>query len=149
MGNFKQIYLQLVFGTKHREPVILEEHEKELYKYIWGIINKKGCKLYRINGMPDHIHIFSDLHPSISLHNIVKDIKIASNIWIKESGLFPDFKAWQKGYGAFTVQHSGKDVMIDYLINQKEHHKIETFEDEFVRLLIDHGVAFNPKFLFD
>jgi REP element-mobilizing transposase RayT len=149
MGTFRQIYLHLVFGTKHREPVILEEHEKELYRYIWGIINKHRCKLYRINGMPDHVHIFSDLHPSIRIDNYVKDIKLASNIWMKESGLFPDFKAWQSGYGAFTIHHAGKDGLIEYLINQKEHHKVETFESEFKRLLMEYGIDFNPEHLFD
>ncbi len=149
MGTFKQIYYHIVFGTKHRVPAIVEEHEKELYKYIWGLINNQKCKLYRINGMPDHIHIFSDLHPSISLENYVKDIKIASNKWMKESGLFPDFKAWQSGYGAFTIHQSGKDGLIKYLINQKEHHKIESFDDEYIRLLIQHGIDFKREFLFD
>ncbi|HSK12357.1 MAG TPA: IS200/IS605 family transposase [Phnomibacter sp.] len=149
MGTYRQIYLHLVFGTKYREPTILEEHEKELYKYIWGIVEGHQCKLYRINGMPDHIHIFSDLHPSVSIDNYVKDIKIASNKWMKESGLFPDFKAWQSGYGAFTIHHSRKDSLIEYIINQKEHHKVETFEAEYQRLLIEHGIRFRPEFLFD
>ena len=102
MGTYRQIFYQIVFGTKHRQPTISIEHDEELYKYIWGIIKNKKCKLYRINGIEDHIHIFSDLHPSISLSDYVKDIKVASCIWMKESGKFPLFEGWQDGYGAFT-----------------------------------------------
>lgn len=102
MSSFKQIYYQIVFGTKYRKPAIAEEHCENLYKYIWGIINDKDCHLYRINGIADHIHIFSDLHPSIALADYIKDIKVASNEWMKESALFPDFEGWHIGYGAFT-----------------------------------------------
>lgn len=92
MSSFKQVYYQIVFGTKYRKATIPEEHYEKLYKYIWDIIDEKKCHLYRINGVEDHIHIFSDLHPSIALADYIKDIKVASNDWMKESGLFPDLK---------------------------------------------------------
>ena len=88
MSTFRQIYYQIVFSTKHRKPVLVEQYDEQLYKYIWGIVKNKNCRLYRINGMPDHIHLFIDLHPSVSLSNLVKDVKIASNQWIKQSGYF-------------------------------------------------------------
>src|SRR6218665_380156 len=148
MGTFKQIFYQIVFATKHHEPTINEKNESELYKYIWGIIKNKKCQLYRINGMPDHIHIFCDLHPTINLSDLVKDIKVATNLWIKQSGLFPGFVGWQDGYGAFTYSIREKDMVINYIKNQKEHHKKETFEDEFRRLLNEHGIEFDEKYLF-
>jgi putative transposase len=147
MGSYRQIFYQIVFATKHREPTINEEYEQELFKYIWGIINNKKCHLYRINGMPDHIHIFSDLHPSICLSDYVKDIKVASSIWMKESSQFPNFKAWQDGYGAFTYSIQQKDIVIEYIKNQKEHHQKETFFDEYKRLLSEHGIEFDDKYL--
>jgi putative transposase len=78
MGNYRQIFYQIVFGTKHRKPTIPETYCKELYQYISGVIKNKNCKLYRINGMEDHIHIFSDLHPTVPLSGYIKDIKVAS-----------------------------------------------------------------------
>lgn len=96
MGTYRQIFYHIVFGTKHRRQTIDEKNETELYKYIFGILNNKKCKLYRINGMPDHIHILCDLHPNLNLSSLVKDIKGASNLWIKESGLFDEFEGWQK-----------------------------------------------------
>lgn len=147
MGTYKQIFYQIVFGTKHRETSINEQNESELYKYIWGVLKNKQCKLHRINGMPDHIHIFCDLHPSINLSNLVKDIKISTNLWMKQSGLFPEFDGWQEGYGAFTYSIREKEMIINYIKNQKEHHKHETFEDEYKRLLNEHGIEFDEKYL--
>lgn len=140
MGTYRQIFYHIVFGTKHRKPAINEKNESELYKYIWGILKNKKCKLYRINGMPNHIHIFCDLHPSASLSNLIKDIKLATNLWMKESKLFPEFDGWQEGYGAFTISVREKETVINYIKNQKEHHKKERFMDEFKRLLKENGI---------
>jgi len=145
--SYKQIYYQIIFGTKYRKSTIAETHCKELYQYIYGLIQNKQCKLYRINGIEDHIHIFSDLHPSIALADYIKDIKVASSKWMKESGRFPDFTGWQDGYGAFTYSIHERDKIINYVKNQKEHHKTESFYDEFKRLLIENGIDFDEKYL--
>jgi len=147
MSTFRQVYYQIVFSTKNREPSILEQHEHELYQYIWGIIKNHDCKLYRVNSMPDHIHIFSDLHPSICLSDYVKNIKVASNLWMKESGKFKLFKGWQEGYGAFTYSCKEKNIIIDYIKNQKKHHRKETFYDEYKRLLKENEIDFDERYL--
>ena len=147
MSTYRQMYYQIVFGTRMREMTINETHEQELYKYIWGIINNHKCKLYRINSMPDHIHIFSDLHPSVSLSDFVKAIKVAGSLWMKESGKFPGFTNWQEGYGAFTYSQKEKDRVIDYIKNQKQHHAKENFFDEYKRLLKEFEIEFDEKYL--
>ncbi|MCW3116207.1 MAG: tnpA [Chitinophagaceae bacterium] len=147
MNTFKQIFYQIVFSTKNRQDTITAASENDLYKYIWGIINKKKCKLYRINGMHDHLHIFTDLHPALRLSDFVKDIKVASSIWMKESGKFESFSGWQDGYGAFTYSIREKEMIINYIKNQKEHHRTKTFYEEFKRLLIENGVEFDEKYL--
>ena len=38
-------------------------------------------------------------------------------------------------------------MIINYIKNQKEHHKIETFYDEYKRLLIENGIEFDEKYL--
>ena len=148
MGTYKQIFYHIVFGTKNRESTLTEKHQEELYKYIWGVIKKRHCTLYRINAMEDHLHIFSDLHPAISLSNYINEIKVASSGWMKESGLFPRFTHWQEGYGAFTHSVKEKDNIIAYVKNQKQHHKTESFYDEYKRILIENEIPFEEKFLF-
>ena len=83
MSAYRQILYHIVFRTKYSEQVINQEYSADLYKYIWGIIKNKKCMLFRINGMADHIHILSDLHPSVALSDYIKDIKVASNKWMK------------------------------------------------------------------
>ena len=147
MGTYHQIFYQIVFGTKYRKPTIAKSYNEELYSYIGGIIKNKNCKPYRINGIEDHIHIMSDLHPTVCLSDYVKDIKVASNLWMKESGKFPAFEGWQDGYGVFTYSVKEKDIIINYIKNQKEHHKTENFYDEFKRLLIENEIEFDEKYL--
>ena len=140
-------FFHIIFGTKYRQPSIDEPNCVELYQYISGVIKKKNCHLYRINGVEDHVHLFSDLHPTVSLSDYIKDIKVSTSLWMKESRKFPQFEAWQEGYGAFTYSLKEKDSIINYIKSQKEHHRIESFHDEFKRLLIENRVAFDEKYL--
>ena len=103
--------------------------------------------MYRINGVEDHLHIALSLHPSVSLASLIKDIKIASNQMIKSSGLFEGFEGWQEGYAAFTHSYSSLDTLVNYIKNQEEHHKKVSFMDEYLQLLKEHGVEFDPRYL--
>ena len=149
MHTYTQLYYHIIFGTKKPKCVILEETEKELFKYIWGIIQNKNSNLIRINANKDHVHLLVELHQSISIADFVKDIKVASSGWIKENNIFPFFVGWQVGYGAFTVSHNVVPIIKEYIINQKEHHKNISFVDEWKEILEQHGIGYDEKFLFD
>ena len=146
MSSYRQIYYQIIFGTKYRNPTINRQYDKELYAYIYGIITKQKCRLYRVNGIEDHIHIFCDLHSSLSLAQFVQDIKVASNLWIKASGKFPLFTGWQVGYGAFTYSIREKDMIINYVKKQKQHHHTESYFEEYKRLLIENKIEYDEKY---
>ena len=148
MSTYTQILYQIVFSTKEREYSLSNSHKEDLYKYIWGILKNKNCHLYRIGGMPDHIHIITHIHPSISLALLVKDIKIASSDYIRKHQLFPKFNGWQDGYGAFTYSYNNKEQLIEYVKNQEQHHKIKSFKEEYIELLQAHGIDYNEKYLF-
>lgn len=148
MSTYTQILYHIVFGTKYREMTLIKEHRPELFQYIYGLLQKKRCHLYRINGVEDHLHILTHLHPSVALANLVKDIKLASTEFIKRGDLFPDFNGWQDGYGAFTYSIKAKNSLIQYIKNQEEHHRDVTFEEEYVSLLYEHNVGYHEKYLF-
>ncbi|OQX97087.1 MAG: transposase [Bacteroidetes bacterium 4572_117] len=147
MSNYTQIYWQIVFSTKYRKPVLLKENREKLFKYIWGILKNKECVLYRVNGIEDHIHIFTHVHPTIAISDLIKDIKRATNSYIKKSNIFPEFTAWQKGYGAFTYSTREKHTIINYVKNQEEHHNTISFIDEYKQLLKDNDVDFDENHL--
>lgn len=147
MSSYRQIFYQIVFGTKYRQKTIAEAHCNELYKYICAIIENKKCKSLQVNGIEDHIHIAVDLHPSVSLADLVKDIKVATSIWMKESGKFPAFRGWQDGYGAFTYSIREREMIINYVKKQKWHHKKEDFYDEYKRILVENQIEFEEKYM--
>ncbi len=147
MGTFTQTLYQIVFSTKYRKKTLSKDDRPELFKSIWGILKNNKCHLYRINGVEDHIHIITSLHPSVALANLVKDIKLGSTSFIKEKKIFPDFAGWQDGYSAFTYSIEAKDNLIEYVKNQEEHHKNKTFKEELIELLKEHGIEFDEKYL--
>ena len=137
--SYTKIIYHIVLRTKRSDKSISQENVSSLYKYIWGIIKNKNGKLYRINGVEDHIHILSDLHPSVSLADYIKSIKVATSLWMKQSADFPLFKGWSEGYAAFTYSFKEKDRIISYIKNQQEHHQNENTENEWKRFLKEHG----------
>ena len=148
MSTYTQILFQLVFSTKNHENTLIAASRERLYKYISGIIQNKNCHLYQLGGIVNHIHIITHIHPSFGPAVIVKDIKLATSEYIKHERLFPNFSGWQNGYGAFTYQINAKDSLIEYVINQAEHHRKISFKDEYKLLLKEHGINFNEKYLF-
>ncbi|HZL12303.1 MAG TPA: IS200/IS605 family transposase [Prolixibacteraceae bacterium] len=147
MASYRQILYHLTFHTRNSEKVLHNSVNEELFKYIWGVMKNKNCKLFRINGTADHIHIVCDLHPSVALADLVKDIKVASSKWIKGKNIYPNFSNWAESYGAFTLSIREKDVIVKYVMNQQEHHKTESFREEFIRLLKENGIEFDEKHL--
>ena len=148
MSTYTQILYQIVFSTKNREKTMIESGQEKIYRYIWGILNNKKCHLYRIGGIEDHLHIITHIHPSVAVSQLIKDIKLASSDYVKTENIFPGFNGWQDGYGAFTYSITAKDNLIEYVKNQKQHHKNVSFKDEYISLLNEHGIQFDEKYLF-
>lgn len=148
-GTFSQIYIQVVFAVKSRKALIESSWEERLYQYMTGIIRNKGQKLLAINGTANHIHIFIGMKPSCCVSDLVREVKKASNEFVKENK-FSKFKfGWQEGYGAFSYGHSQIDAVIKYVLNQKEHHKKQSFKEEYIQFLKKFNVEYNDKYLFD
>lgn len=146
---FSQIYIHLVFSPKHREALIHESWEEELHRYITGIVQTRGHKLLAIGGMPDHIHIFIGLKPAESVSDLVREIKNASNDYIKDKKICRFAFEWQNGYGAFSHSRSQIDSVCKYIRNQKEHHRKKTFKEEFLKFCDDFGIEIGRKDFFE
>src|SRR5690242_11891787 len=102
MSTHTAIAYHIVFSTKDREPVLNADRREDLFRYLWGIAKNRQSHVYRVNGVEDHLHILTSLHPTVSLSDLVKDIKTGSSRWIKEQSVFRRFSHWQDGYAAFT-----------------------------------------------
>lgn len=144
--SYTQLLYHIVFRTKGNKKTINEQNEKELYAYIFGYIKNKKSILYRINGTENHIHLLIDLHPTLSLSGFMRDLKEASSKWLKQNSNFPMFEFWAEGYGAFTYSKKEKDTIINYIKNQKEHHKTVSFKEEFRAFLEENGVEIDERY---
>ena len=131
----------IVFRTKGGMLTINERNEKELYGYILQFCNNKQCKLYRIGGMPDHIHMLVSIHPSIAVATFIQVLKTETSKWMKESPSFPIFCGWAEGYAAFTYAYRDLEMVKNYIKRQKEHHHSTTFAQEYHNLLAEFHIS--------
>ena len=146
MSTYTQILYHLLFSTKDRQPVLSDSRRDELGMYMNGVIKNNHCRPIWTNGVRDHVHILFSLGPTVALADIVKDIKVASSIWSKDGRVFPNFYAWQEGYGAFTYSLRDEPELIAYVKAQEEHHQKTSFLEEYRKLLFDAGVKFEEKY---
>ncbi len=144
--SYIQLIYHIVIRTKYSNPSIPNEHSEELYRYIWGLIKSKKSYLYRVNGMPGHIHLLVGLHSTWSLAEFVKVLKTSTNSWLKENGNFPDFESWSEKYGAFTCFYQGKETVVEYIKNQREHHQYEYFTNGYRRLIKESGIKIDERY---
>jgi len=146
---YTQILYHIIIRTKYSDKALELEKAPELYRYIWGIIKNKGCVLYRINGMEDHIHMLCDLHPTVPLADLIKAIKGSSGKWIKACGLFPKFRGWGIKYCALTYAYKQKEVITNYIKNQQKHHRNESFQQEIQRLWKEQNIQKDIKWFWE
>jgi hypothetical protein len=104
--------------------------------------------VFSTDGRPDHTHVLASFPSALALSDAVRTVKANSSRWIKEEGLLPEF-AWQTGYGAFSIGRSERETVIEYIKNQLSHHRSVTYQDEYLRLLHDYDLEYDPRFLWD
>ncbi|NLF42816.1 MAG: IS200/IS605 family transposase [Bacteroidales bacterium] len=149
INTYSQIYIQTIFAVQNRNALIKPSWESELYKYITGVVQNKGQKMIAINGTSNHIHFLIGMKPSCCLSDLVREIKKTSNKFIKEKKFTPYNFQWQEGFGAFSYSHSQLTDVIQYIENQKEHHKKRNFRDEYLAYLKAFDIEFKDEYLFN
>ncbi|WP_029036074.1 IS200/IS605 family transposase [Salinimicrobium xinjiangense] len=126
--SLSKLYVHLIFSTKNRHPFITSLYEDSLYKNISGIFKNLNSPVLAINSMPDHLHVLFILSKNSSLAGTVEEVKKSSSKWMKSQGC--ESFSWQIGYGAFSISQSNVEMVTKYIVNQKDHHKKFSFEEE-------------------
>ena len=139
--SFSRFIYHIVFSTKNRFPSINQENEKVLYKVLFNLMVKEGARVYRIGGMPDHIHILTDIPATLSPAKFIQKIKQESSYIVAQAVEFPLWDGWENGYAAFSYSVSEIETIKSYIANQKEHHKRILFRDEYRDWLIENGIS--------
>ena len=148
-NTYSQITIHAIFAVKGRENCITKDWRNHLHQYISGIISHKGAKSLAVGGWKDHIHIFFGMPPILSVANIVGAVKANSSKWINEQHFVKGKFQWQEGYAAFSYARSQRNVVINYIINQEEHHKIKSFQEEYIQMLDNFEITYQDKYLFE
>lgn len=142
-------YIHIVFSTKHREDFIDDEIEKELFPYIAVLCKDFESPALQIGGTDDHIHILCILSRKIALMKLVQEIKAHSSKWIKTKGSKYENFFWQNGYGAFSVGKNEINRVINYIKNQRVHHKMQEFKNELIEMLDNHNIEYDERYIWD
>ncbi|GHT18321.1 transposase [Bacteroidia bacterium] len=133
--EYHNLYTHYVFVTQNRMPIILEKFRERIEKYITGIVNNNGCKLYKIYANPEHVHILLSRAPQIDDERLATIIADSSEKFINENRLCVGYFQWQQSCAAFSVSKRNVPALCDYIANQKEHHTKENYDEEHKRLL--------------
>ena len=148
-NTYTQLDIHVVFVVKGRENLLSDKLRPELFRYISGILNNSNQYSLAVNGYKDHVHMFFEMNPAQSLSDIVRIVKANSSKWINENRLISGKFSWQGGYGGFGYSRSQRDSVINYIINQEEHHQHTTFREEYLGLLKTFEINFNESYIFD
>ena len=140
--------MHCTFSTKSRQPLIDSELESRLWSYVGGIARENRMKALAIGGTTDHLHALLSLPGMTSFAKAVQLIKGGSSKWINDTFPGPRKFEWQEGYGAFSVSASQMPKTIAYINNQKEHHRKKSFREEFLELLMKHGIEYDRRYVF-
>jgi putative transposase len=145
--SYTNLLYHIIFSTKDRKPIIIEDYQVRLYDYIGGIIRGTGRISLGVDGSEDHVHVLAKLRPDRALSDVLRDLKSNATGWMHD--VFPSLRdfSWQRGYGAFTVSYSNVADVRDYLARQKEHHQRVSFRDEFIQFLKANGIEYDERYL--
>ena len=145
--SLTDLVVHVIFSTKERRPFLDDGLRPRLsvFAYIKAIVQEHGARLHNINGSKDHLHLLLPLSTTVTLADLMRNVKGSSSHWIHQE--FPDRRtfAWQDGFAAFSVSHLRLKQVYDYIARQPEHHKKLTFRDELLALLNKHEIAYDEK----
>ena len=145
-----QIYVHIVFSTKNRQPFLPDSiFRNRVHAYLAEICKKLESPAIIVGGVADHVHCLCRLSKTSDVSSLIRDLKRDSTNWIKlENPRLHDFH-WQNGYGAFSVSPGHVEPLKEYIANQEEHHKTESFQNEFRRVCGKYGVEIDEKYVWD
>ena len=149
MSTFTNLLFHIVYSTKYRKRVIEKSWQDDLYGYTGGIIRDHKGTLLCMGGVMDHVHLLAKLPPTIAVSDMLRLIKSNSSKMVNET-MTPRIPfEWQPGYAAFSVSESQFERVRDYILNQEEHHRKKSFQEEFIELLDKHNITYDLRYVFE
>ncbi|MEP3477735.1 MAG: IS200/IS605 family transposase [Fuerstiella sp.] len=150
MAAYQQLLYHIVFSTKHRRPLLQNDKFREgVWAYMAGVVQNLGGFAIQVGGYHDHAHLLLRIPAKVSVCDFVGKVKANTSKHINDSRHTVLKFRWQAGYGVFSVSFSKKQSVISYIENQLEHHRVNSFQDEFRLLLHKHKVEYDEKYIWE
>ncbi len=148
--SLAQVWLHVIFSTKDRRTFLRDpDFREQMFKMLAHNVHENKCVVATVGGWDDHVHLLIGLSRTITIAKLVEHIKTETSKWAKDvdkgTGLF----AWQAGYGAFSVSHSGAPRVVEYIKKQDERHAKITFQQEYRKICERHGVVIDERYAWD
>ena len=143
------VIVHIIFSTKERAPLLDADTRRKLHAYLATVARNAGCEAYRVGGVEDHAHLAIRLSRTLSIADLVEELKTSSSKWLKPQSPTLGAFAWQRGYGCFSVGPTDLESLGEYIDRQEEHHQRRTFQEEFRMFLEKYRVEYNEAYVWD
>lgn len=141
--------IHLVFSTKDRMPFLTDDVRPDLHAYLATVARHNDGECYRVGGVADHVHLALRLSRTITIADLVSELKTSSSKWLKERSPALAKFSWQRGYACFSIGPPDLDAVIQYIEGQEEHHRTKTFQEEYRSFLLHYGIEFDERYVWD
>ena len=146
-NSYTSNFIHIIFGTHNREPLLQSVFRNRLFAYMGGIARENKIKAISIGGVMDHVHMLTLIPASISIAKAVQLVKGGSSKWLHENFISLKNFAWQEGYGAFSISASQVSEVAAYIANQEEHHRIKSFQEEYLSFLKEYNIEYDERYV--
>ncbi|MBZ5535694.1 MAG: transposase [Acidobacteriia bacterium] len=142
--------VHIIFSTKDRFAFLADNDiRSQMHAYLATVFKEYDSASLLVGGVADHAHILRSLSRNYAISEIIKEAKQNSSKWIKTvGGIYAKFY-WQKGYGALSVSQSQVAQVKRYILDQPQHHRRVTFQDEFREFLKKYEVPYDERYVWD
>ncbi len=140
------LHYHLVFSTKDRIAMIAPEWRERLHAFLGGVVRQLDGIPQAVGGVGDHVHLLIGLGAMHRLADVMREIKSVSSRWVHDEVGVKLF-SWQEGYGAFTVGAPQRQGVVEYIANQEAHHRVKSFQEEYVDFLRRGAVEYDDRYL--
>ncbi len=143
------VIVHVIFSTKDRFAFLDRTTRPHLHAYLATVTRNSKCECYRVGGTVDHVHLAIRLSRMTTISSLIEELKTSSSKWLKLQRPELHKFAWQRGYGAFSAGKNELEALLTYISNQEEHHKIKSFQEEYLALLKKYEVKYDERYMWD
>jgi putative transposase len=140
LHSYTKLWTHIIWETLNREKLLNEKAGKLVSEYLFNYSKEKNIfmKINYVN--PEHVHVLIDQPPNLSMGGIVKLFKGASSHFVNQERIIPGKFSWGRGYAAFSASASQVEKVAEYIKNQKEHHRIKSYAEEYELFMKKYGI---------